>query len=256
MNTANSSLRVFSLLFYLTLLFYFHSQALAQKRKAPAGGRAAIVVDERLSALRNDPALDARLLHRLSRGRFVAITGETRSRNGIAFYRVIVTRRTRGWIQREALVSPAHASEDERLLRLIEASDDFDRIARARIFLDTFRSSRLRPGVLLLFGDAAEAAAAKLSRDAARRLSEAEMTAGGAPQFSYFLNYNGLDRYNRQGIRFVFDGQQRSFHYDGASWREIVRKYPHTHEAQEARKKLALIAPFARANLSRAVGPP
>jgi hypothetical protein len=93
----------------------------------------------------------------------------------------------------------------------------------------------------MLFGDAAEEAAQKLSRDASRRLNEAEMNASGAPQFSYFLNYNGLDRYNRQGIRFVFDRGHRKFNYDGASWREIIRRYPRSEEAVVARMRVDAI---------------
>ena len=100
---------------------------------------------------------------------------------------------------------PAPSGDDERLLRLIDASADFDRLARARIFLDAFPHSSFRPVVLLLFGDAAEQAAIKLSHDAVRRLNAEEMQANDAPVFSYSLNYAGLDRYNRQGVRFAFD---------------------------------------------------
>ena len=125
------------------------------------------------------------------------------------------------------------------MLRLIKASEDFDRVARARIFLDAFPHSLLRPTVLLLFGDAAEKAAARLSFDALRRLNAEEMQANGAPLFTYSMNYSGLDRYNRQGVRFAFDHEQRKFHYDGAAWREIVRRYPRSLEAAQARARLA-----------------
>jgi uncharacterized protein (DUF3084 family) len=60
-------------------------------------------------------------------------------------------------------------------------------------------------------------------------------------------NQNGLDRYRRQGITFIFDRATRQFHYDGASWREIVRRYPRSPEAAEAQKRLdALSAPATR----------
>ncbi len=91
----------------------------------------------------------------------------------------------------------------------------------------------------MIYGDAAEEAAIKLSREAGRRLDEREMTAGGAPAFTYFMNYNGLDRYNRHGIAFVFDRAAKQFHYDGASWREIARRYPRSAEATQARQRLA-----------------
>jgi hypothetical protein len=211
------------------------------KRRAPPGGRVGIVVDERLSALRTMPEFAGRLLRRIGRGGWVAIRGEKRNRDGIIFYRANVTSRTSGWIQRDAIVCAWRSGDDARLLRLIKSSVDFDRIARARIFLDNFRQSGLRPEVLMIYADAAEDAAGRLSHDAPRRLDEKEMKAGGAPEFSYFLNFNGLDRYNRQGITFVFDNREKRFHYDGESWQEIIHRYPRSPEAVEARKRLAAI---------------
>jgi hypothetical protein len=64
------------------------------------------------------------------------------------------------------------------------------------------------------------------------------MAASGAPLHSYYLNFNMLDRYRRLGVRFLFNPSTRQFHYDGASWTEIVRKYPVSAEATEARKRL------------------
>jgi len=209
------------------------------KRRAPAGGRVAIVVDERLSALRATPELSGILLRRVGRGGLVAVRGERRNREGIVFYKVNVTSRTNGWMQREALVSPWRPGDDARLLRLIKGSEDFDRIARARIFLDNFTSSELRPEVLMIYAQAAEDIAGRLSRDASRRLDEKEMTAGGAPLFSYYMNFSELDRYNRQRITFVFDARAKRFSYDGEAWQELVHRYPRSPEAVEARKRLA-----------------
>src|SRR4030095_10130101 len=95
-----------------------------------------------------------------------------------------------------------------------------------------------RPEVLLLFGDTAEEVAVKLSSDAARRLKE---ELGDAPEFSYYLNYTGLDRYNRQRVGFVFDKSTKRFHYDGAAWREGIRRYPRSSEAGEARKRMNVL---------------
>jgi hypothetical protein len=239
--------RAFNSVAFILCLFLTANSTQAQQRRAPEGGQRAIVVDERLAALRDAPDFSATLLQRMSRGRMVAVRGVKRSADGVTFYRVGVTRRTSGWIQSEAVVSTVRKSDDERLLRLIQTSEDFDRIVRARIFLEMFQRSPLRPAVLMLYGEAAERAAGRLSRDAVRRLDEKEMVAGGAPIFSYFLNYNGLDRYRRQGIAFTFDRATKQFHYDGASWREIIRRYPRNPEAEEARKRLeALPASFAR----------
>lgn len=210
----------------------------AQRRRPPAGGRLAVVVDERLAALRDAPHLSARLIQRLSRGRAVSVRGSVKAKVGIVFYKVRVTRRTEGWIQGEALLLPSRFDDDVRLERLIMASEDFDRLARARIFLDFFPRSRVRPAVLLVFGEAAAVAAERLSREAKRRLDPKEMSASGAAEFSYFLNYSGLDRYNRYGIRFLFDPTQKQLLYDGAAWRELIRRYPHSPEAEDARTRL------------------
>ena len=197
--------------------------------------RKAIVVDERLAALRATPQLTGKLVRRLGRGRVVGVRSMKISSDGITFFLVNVTRRTHGWIQREALASPSRTGDDRRLFDLMRGSQGFDRISRARIFLDHFPRSPLRPEVLLLLGDSAEEAAEKLSKSAARTINKSVNT---APEFSYYLNYSGLDRYNRQGITFVFDQSTKRFHYDGAAWRELIRRYPKTPQAAEARKRL------------------
>lgn len=231
------SITFFAFLFVLAL----SSLSDAQRRRRMTSGASAraIVVDERLAALRDEPTLSAQLVQRLDRGRTVSITGTRLAPDGTTFHRVAVTSRTRGWIQAESLVSTTRAGDDERLLRLIRGSQGFDRIVRAQIFLDTFSRSPLRPAVLLIHGDAIEESTVTLSREATRRLNETEMTAGGASPHTYFMNYVGLDRYNRLGIRFIYDRAVRRFHYDGASWREIVRRYPNSPEATEARQRLA-----------------
>jgi hypothetical protein len=213
----------------------------AQKPRVPPGGHIAIVADERLAALRNSPDPSARLLRRMSRGRFVSIRGSGRSREGLLFYHVAVTRRTSGWLQSEALIASWREGDDDRLMRLLDSADEFDRVARARIFLDAFPRSPLRPKALMIYADAAEEAAAKLSREAGRRFERRELPAGGAPEFSYYLNYSGLDRYNRQGVAFTFDRSSKQLHYEGWAWREIVRKYPGSTEAISARTRLGSV---------------
>jgi hypothetical protein len=216
------------------LLLFIHANVSAQ-RKPPTGGRIAVVVDERLAALRSRPELTAHLVRRLGRGRLVAIRSSRTAREGVTFLFVNVTTRTRGWIQRESVVSPSRPGDDLRLFNLIEASSGFDRIVRARIFLDHFRRSPLRPRVLLLLGDTAEALAGKLSQQAQRKLTT---DLGEAPEFTYYLNYTGLDRYNRQGIHFTFNPTTKRLHYDGAAWREILNRHPRAPEAAEASKRL------------------
>jgi hypothetical protein len=219
----------------LFLILALQTIGFAQTRKPPAGGRIAIVVDERLAAVRATPQLTGKLVRRLGRGRMVAVRSSKTGADGVTFFLVNVTRRTHGWIQRDAVVSAWRTGDDRRLVGLIEGSRGFERISRARIFLDHFPRSPLRRKVLLLFGDAAEEVAVKLSKDAARRLSG---NTGDAPEFSYYLNYAGLDRYNRLCVGFVFDQATKRFHYDGAAWRELVRRYPKSPEAAEAQKRL------------------
>ncbi|MEQ1604981.1 MAG: hypothetical protein ABL999_08935 [Pyrinomonadaceae bacterium] len=47
-----------------------------------------------------------------------------------------------------------------------------------------------------------------------------------------------LDRYRKLGVIFLFNSVAKVYHYDGASWREIVSKFPASVEAVEAQKRL------------------
>jgi len=212
------------------------------KRRVPPGGRVAVVVDERLAALRSAPDLRAKLVERLGRGHLVSIRGEKATTEGLKFYRVAISRKTYGWLQSDAVVVPWRPGDDRRLLTLIENSDEFDRIVRAKTFLDAFPRSPLVPKVLALYASEADDLAEKLSQTAQRRFTRNELPADGAPEFSYYLNYSGLDRYNREGITFQFDRATKKFSYDGAAWREILKRFPNSLEALEARKHLDALA--------------
>jgi hypothetical protein len=89
--------------------------------------------------------------------------------------------------------------------------------------------------VLLLLGDTAEAISAKLTTQAQRKLNT---DLDEAFEFSYFLNYTGLDRYNRLGVHFTFNPATKRLHYDGAAYRLLLRHHPKSQEALEARKRL------------------
>ena len=233
-STVNAS----GLLIALLLLQCVPTKAQARKKRVPPGGRVAVVVDERLAALRSAPDLRAKLVERLGRGHLVSIRGEKATSDGLKFYRVAISRKTYGWLQSDAVVVPWRAGDDRRLLTLIENSDEFDRIVRAKTFLDAFPRSALVPKVLALYASEADDIAEKLSQTAQRRFTRNELPADGAPEFSYYLNYSGLDRYNREGITFQFDRATKKFSYDGAAWREILKRYPNSPEAVEARKHL------------------
>ena len=197
MNTSHS--RYSSLLrlpLLITLILLSCQLGLGQVRKVSA--RSAIVVDERLAALRSAPHLSAPFLKRISRGRTVTVVETRRSSDGVVFHRVAVTRRTRGWIQREALILPRRSGDDGRLLRLIKASRDFDRIARARSFSKRFRIPRCASGATDLWRRSEQGCRKTIPRRSAP-LGGNEIGGTAASITSYFLNYSGLDRYRRQG---------------------------------------------------------
>jgi hypothetical protein len=195
------------------------------------------VVDERLSVLRVEPSLYSIPLQRIRRGRTVMIYS-SREADGVLFYSVMVPPDKRGWVQAEAVATTIRRGDDERLIRLIQASEGFEQVERASIFLETFPGSPLRPAILLYQGDLIEDMAQKLTIDANKRLDKDEMKATGAPAFSFFLNYAGLDRYRRLGIVFLFNDNTKYFHYDGECWKELVTRFPDTNEAVEAKKRL------------------
>lgn len=240
------SFLAFSLVF---LAFALPSEA-QNKRKSnlPAGKtansknktenlRTAVVVDERLAVLRMQPSLYARPIQRMRRGRLLAVTG-AKNADGVMFYRVSVPPNNYGWVQAEAVIGKSRRADEERLARLIHASEGFEQIERAVLYLDNFPDSPLRPPILLLLGDIAEEHALKLSTEATRRLDRREMMAANAPLHSFYLNYTGLDRFRRINIDFLFNSATKTFHYDGACWKEIVAKFPTSAEAVEAQKRL------------------
>lgn len=239
---------------FLLVFLVFNSTAQAQTRRvqppkpfkkpiaAPVAlthenANTAVVVDERLAILRAQPSLFSEAIQRMRTGRLVSISGSKVS-DGVTFYRVSVPPDNFGWVQSEAVFGKYRRGDDERLARLVQASEGFEQIERAAIFLETYKTSVLRPAILLLFGDLSEDAALKMSGDATRKLDRREMAASGAPLHSFYLNYVSLDRYRKLGVNFVFNPSAKLLHYDGASWREITGKFPKSSEAGEAQKRL------------------
>jgi len=240
-----------SFILSITVLCFCIVPAVAQKRTgAPAKakpaiatqrsgeiGQTAVVVDETLSVLRIKPSLFSDSIHRMRRGRKVQILGVTEA-DGVKFYKVTAPPRNYGWVQSEAVFGKFRSGDEERLARLVQAADGFEQIEIAIEFFNLYPESRFKPALLLLFGDLLEEAAARLSRDASSRLSRKEMAASAAPAHSYYLNFNMLDRYRKLGVIFLLNSATRQFHYDGASWKEIVAKTPASPEAAEAQKRL------------------
>ena len=214
------------------------------KRQVYVPGQRGVVFDERLSALRAQPNIKAPLQQRMRRGRIVGILGSTTGRDGVKFFRVAISRNTKGWVLADAVIRPNHGADAERLMRLIgETRDEFTKARLAKLYAAEFRTTRLAPKALMILGEAAEGAAERLSRDARRRVgsddSDADLNEGLSKR-DVMLNYVGLDRYNRIGVMFEYDAASDRIIYDGAAYRELTRRYPRSEEAIDARKKLEI----------------
>lgn len=239
-------LPLFSTLF---LFLAFSVSGLAQKKaalptkpkqstaKSPEIGQTAVVVDETLAVLRKLPSLFSESVHRMSRGRKVQIQGSVDA-DGVKFYRVTVAPTNFGWVQADAVFGKFRPGDEERLAKLVQASDGFEQIEIANEFFELYPVSKFKPSLLLLYGDLLESIAIDLSKSATSRLNRKEMAASGAPLHSYYLNFNMLDRYRKLGVIFLFNPAARLYHYDGAAWKEIVSKFPASAEVSEAQKRL------------------
>ena len=241
-------LPLFTTLLLVTLAFQLSVSAqqkrpvgIGKGKPAPAKtgevGQSGVVIDETLSVLRIRPSLFSDSIQRMRRGRKVQILGVTEA-DGVKFYRVTAPPANFGWVQADAVFGKFRSADEQRLARLVQATDGFDQIEVAVEFFSLYADSKFRPSILLLFGDLLEEVAAKLSKDATSRLSRKEMAASAAPMHSYYLNFVSLDRYRKLGVVFPFNPTTKQFHYDGESWKEIITKFPASPEAAEATKRL------------------
>lgn len=199
----------------------------------------AFIVDDRLSALRRDPDIRAEVIQRLRLGRAVHIVGARSARaDQPGFYRIAVTRRTRGWIHESAVAVPGRSGEDRRVSKLVASLEGIDRLSLCRLFRERFSRSPLLPRVLLAFAEEAERSADALGPRARRRLAGLDDEGARAGLRDYYLSDPGLDRYSKLGIRFEFDESSGGYIYDGQAYREIVRRFPASPEATRARELL------------------
>lgn len=174
--------------------------------------KTAYVVDARLAALRTAPDLAAPLTKRLRTGRRVAVVARRRDRDGVAWVRVAVTRRTRGWLLEDAVASPGDADGERRLAERLAALRELPRLEAARLAADRF--PRLRALALEAMRVEGEAAASTLTARATRRLGALD----GEPPArvrALMLSDPALDRYNRLGLLFEADPLERRFRYSG-----------------------------------------
>lgn len=213
-----------------------------KKRKQLISGQRAIVFDDQLAALRTQPNLKAPLIQRLRYGRVVGIRSSVRKGpDGMRFFLVSISRNTSGWLLADAVIRPRHPDDAARLSKLLGETDDlYARMRLARLCADEFRGLPVAQQALLTLAEAAEQAAVRLSREAQRRIAGVIENAGSSiNQREYALNYSGLDRYNRIGVTFDYDQSQQRFVYDGAAYRELLRYYPRSTNAQQVRERLA-----------------
>lgn len=231
------------LLFSLTLVASAQTPEPKAVRVSPQTKRfrlvRAFVVDDRLSALRREADIHSPVAQRLRLGRPVFIIAQrngAQDRNG--FCRIALSRRTRGWIHRSALASPAVAGEDARVMELINSYKGFDRLTLCRLFTEEFRRSPHLAKAMLALAEESDRAAVALNRSVARRLSRLKSETDNAPLRDYFLSDPGLDRYSRLGIRFRFDESVGNYFYDGQAYRDIIRLFPRSEESKRARARL------------------
>ena len=236
----NSHIRLF-IAFALAAVAAITTTAQSE-RKIYLPGQRAVIFDERLSALRARPDVKAPLKQRMRRGRRVGVLGANTAKDGLKFFRVAVSRNTSGWVLADAVIRPGVAADAERLIGLIEETrDEFTKARLARLCADEFRAANFAPKALMILGETAEGAAEKLSRDANRRVREDDSDAGPNARLTkrdFLLNYAGLDRYNRIGVTFDYDATSDRIAYDGAAYRELLRRYPRSAEAQTAGERL------------------
>lgn len=199
----------------------------------------AVVVDARLSALRRQPDQQSPVQQRMRLGRKVYIIS-SRSRPGQPlFYRVAISRRTRGWVHHGAIAVLGRRGDDRKVWTLIRSSgNSLDRILLCNLLREGFPRSALIPDALLLIGEEADRAAQNLSRRIQTRLAASGAGSTATPLRDFFLNDSSLDRHSRLGIRFEFDPAASQIVYDKQAYRELALRYPGTDQALQARKLL------------------
>lgn len=132
----------------------------------------------------------------------VAIVERARTVDGIAWIRVAVTRRTRGWLPIEAVASPGDFDGEARLAWRLGVTRGFPRLELARLAIDRF--PRLRKIAEDDFAFEAERAALMLTERAARRFDEETLLPPLDLRVQMLLDPL-LDRYVRLGVRFEAD---------------------------------------------------
>lgn len=242
--TAPPTNRMKRTLFIIVLIAFGCLAVTAQRNRTivktpkPVQGNVAIIADERLSVMRKEPGLREPFIKRLRRGTRITVF-ENKDADGVTFYRIADPTAASGWIQGQAFAGTFRKGDDLRLMSLVLNSDGYTKIHRGAIFLDLFKDSQLRPFMLVIFGDSIEVAADEISERASAELIRREMAVTRAPVHSFYLNFYELDEYRRLGIKFAFNANTLKLHYNGASWFEVLERYPESEQSIQARERVA-----------------
>jgi hypothetical protein len=209
----------------------------------------AFVVDDRLSALRRDADLKSPVMRRLSLGRPVYVIESQGAKNDQPkFYRVAVSRRTRGWIHDAAIAIPTRVGEDARALRLITerfsekatATEIFHRMLLCKLVIEKFSNSKLVPKAMILLAQDAERAASLLNLTAQKHPKKLHDEQARASLRDFYLSDASLDRYTRLGVHFDYLEKSGKYLYDGQAHRDLLKRFPNSEQAAQARKQLEI----------------
>ena len=198
----------------------------------------AFVVDDRLSAIRREPDEGSPVLHRLRLAHQVFLV-EYKNRGTSTYSRVAISRKTRGWLHKAAVVVPGRAGDDIALLKLIKSTGDpADRMVLCRLMDDHFKNSPVEKQSLLLLGEEADRVAKTLSKRANKRLAGLNTDVLRAGKRDYYANDPRLDRYSRLSVRFTYNEGTAEYVYDGSAYSTVIRRFPDSEEAGIARLRL------------------
>ncbi|MCS6885455.1 MAG: hypothetical protein RMM17_02300 [Acidobacteriota bacterium] len=164
----------------------------------------AYVADAGLSALRVAPTPQSVCKRRLGIGRKVYVAQCFDTAYG-RYCKVLLTRRTRGYMLARALVF-RRRGEDERLLKMALRATGKDKLALLWLSKRLFSRSPLAGRINALFEEEAERLAEELNKKVRKNIKPL-----GDNEDVYILNSRLLDRYSRMGIFFRLDaaGQLR-----------------------------------------------
>lgn len=160
------------------------------------------VADKGLSALRPAPTPESVCKRRLGVGRKVYVGRCFNTAYG-RYCRVAVTRRTRGYLLAEALISTQKGAE-HRLLQMALKATGKERLTLLWLSKQLFPRSGTAQEVEKLFVEEATKAASLLDR----KIKRAGLQSSVETE-RYLLNHHLLDGYSRMGIFFRLDSEGR-----------------------------------------------